>query len=206
MPKARKPENIGLPNRWTFQHGAYYYRVPTGSEHLWNGKKMYRLGSSLETAGAAFRDIKKEGVAPVPIKEATNNFRFTSAAWHKIGYSEACGIPLSILQSIYTSSRSSAIKRGLDFSLHQKDIIEIANKADGKCVLTGIRWDFLTTSKSRRPWMPSLDRIDSNNGYVTNNIRMVCLAVNTALSDFGDAALRRIASGFIQNCDTNQIL
>jgi integrase len=43
----RKPENRGLPSRWTYQHGAYYYRVPGGLEDQWEGKKMYRLGSNL---------------------------------------------------------------------------------------------------------------------------------------------------------------
>lgn len=50
MPKPRKPENRGLPSRWKFQHGAYYYRVPPGLEYLWNGKQMFRLGSSLPEA------------------------------------------------------------------------------------------------------------------------------------------------------------
>lgn len=50
MPKPRKPENKGLPARWQHAHGAYYYRVPPGLEPLWNGKKRYRLGSTLHEA------------------------------------------------------------------------------------------------------------------------------------------------------------
>lgn len=50
MPKPRKPENKGLPARWQFAHGAYYYRVPPGLEDLWEGKKRYRLGASLPEA------------------------------------------------------------------------------------------------------------------------------------------------------------
>jgi integrase len=47
MPKTRRPENRKLPARWTYQHGAYYYRVPPGLEPLWGGKKFYRLGKTL---------------------------------------------------------------------------------------------------------------------------------------------------------------
>ncbi|ACU63737.1 tyrosine-type recombinase/integrase [Chitinophaga pinensis] len=50
MPKPRKPENRGLPKGWTFQHGAFYYRVPRGLVHLWDGKKFFRLGETLSEA------------------------------------------------------------------------------------------------------------------------------------------------------------
>lgn len=50
MPKTRNSENKGLPARWRFLHGAYYYRVPPGLEELWEGKKQFRLGTSLPEA------------------------------------------------------------------------------------------------------------------------------------------------------------
>lgn len=50
MPKQRNLENKGLPERWCYRHGAYYYRVPPGLEPLWNNKKMFRLGKQLHEA------------------------------------------------------------------------------------------------------------------------------------------------------------
>lgn len=50
MPKPRKAENRGLPKRWRLAHGAYYYQVPPGSEALWEGKKLFRLGKTLPEA------------------------------------------------------------------------------------------------------------------------------------------------------------
>ena len=50
MPRARNPENRGLPARWRKTHGAYYYQVPPGLEDLWDGKKQFRLGKSLPEA------------------------------------------------------------------------------------------------------------------------------------------------------------
>lgn len=50
MPKPRRRENRKLPARWTYQHGAYYYRVPPGLESLWAGKKFYRLAKTLAKA------------------------------------------------------------------------------------------------------------------------------------------------------------
>jgi len=49
-PKSRKQENRGLPARWRYKHGAYYYRVPVDLIELWDGKKEYRLGKTLNEA------------------------------------------------------------------------------------------------------------------------------------------------------------
>lgn len=50
MPRARKPENAGLPKRWRHTHGGYYYQVPVGHESAWGGKRMFRLGATLSEA------------------------------------------------------------------------------------------------------------------------------------------------------------
>lgn len=39
MARKRSKENQGLPARWRHTHNAYYYQVPPGLEHLWEGKK-----------------------------------------------------------------------------------------------------------------------------------------------------------------------
>jgi len=49
-PRKRNPENVGLPARWRYTRNAYYYQVPPGLEHLWDGKKTFRLGSNLPDA------------------------------------------------------------------------------------------------------------------------------------------------------------
>lgn len=51
MPRKRtRSENKGLPVRWRFRHGAYFYDVPKNLCHLWNGKREFRLGASLPEA------------------------------------------------------------------------------------------------------------------------------------------------------------
>lgn len=54
MPRQRHPENRGLPKRWQYTHGAYFYRVPPGLEAQWDGKKRFRLGATLSEAHVAF--------------------------------------------------------------------------------------------------------------------------------------------------------
>lgn len=47
--------------------------------------------------------------------------------------------------------------------------------------------------KARRPFAPSLDRIDAASGYTRDNVRLVCQAVNFALNAFGEDVFREIA-------------
>lgn len=56
MPKPRKPENRGLPNRWDYARGAYYYRVPPGLEAQWDGFKRFPLGRTLPAAYKTFSE------------------------------------------------------------------------------------------------------------------------------------------------------
>ena len=50
MPRKRNEENKDLPKRWRFTRNAYYYQVPKGSEHQWDGKKTFKLGNTLTEA------------------------------------------------------------------------------------------------------------------------------------------------------------
>src|SRR5881227_1531984 len=52
MARKRLAQNRGLPERWKFEHGGYYYRVPPGLEALWEGKQTFPLGRSLPEAYA----------------------------------------------------------------------------------------------------------------------------------------------------------
>lgn len=56
MPKAKSPQNRGLPKRWRKIHGAYFYRVPPGQESQWDGKKQFRLGKTMPEAFAVFAE------------------------------------------------------------------------------------------------------------------------------------------------------
>jgi integrase len=50
MPPKRNPENRGLPARWVFKDGAFYYIPPKDLRHLWDGKSWFRLGKTLADA------------------------------------------------------------------------------------------------------------------------------------------------------------
>jgi len=54
--KRNLTENQGLPKRWRYRFGAYYYRVPPGDESQWDGKKDFKLGRTYPEALRAWAD------------------------------------------------------------------------------------------------------------------------------------------------------
>jgi hypothetical protein len=55
----------------------------------------------------------------------------------------------------------------------------------GVCELSGI--NFVMLPKGRHPRAPSVDRIRPGEGYTPDNCRVVCAALNAALSNYGFA-------------------
>lgn len=51
-----KRKNAGLPKRWRFRDGAYYYRVPPTAREVWGGKSEVRLGKTLHEANLVFAE------------------------------------------------------------------------------------------------------------------------------------------------------
>ena len=71
-------------------------------------------------------------------------------------------------------------------------------QSNGRCQVTGIAFSDRRVNGSRVvPFMPSIDRIDSSRGYEWGNCRVVCLAVNLAMRDWGTEAMIRIAKALL---------
>lgn len=82
----------------------------------------------------------------------------------------------------------NAKMRELEFHLTKDEFWEIVARANGRCELTKIPFSTTNDTSSRRaPFAPSIDRIDCSKPYTKENCRLVCVCVNAALSDWGDA-------------------
>lgn len=55
-PRKRNKENRPLPKGWRVRYNAYYYQVPKGSRHHWDGKTEFRLGKTLAEAHQTFAE------------------------------------------------------------------------------------------------------------------------------------------------------
>jgi hypothetical protein len=100
------------------------------------------------------------------------------------------------LRSVASSAMQRARLRGLSVD---PDLValtfELFEAQGARCALTGIGFDLrvVGTGQARRPFAPSLDRIDASAGYTRDNTRLVCQAVNFALNAFGEDVFREIA-------------
>jgi predicted DNA-binding transcriptional regulator AlpA len=102
--------------------------------------------------------------------------------------------------ALYNQARRNAKKRGIDFLLSETEYKEMVVESCNTCAVSGILFDFSGTQQgAKRPWAPSIDRIDSNLPYTRRNCRLVCSAVNIAMNEWGETVLMRIARALTKN-------
>ena len=106
----------------------------------------------------------------------------------------------SIVKKMFERHRFGAKKRNLEFKITLKDIEGLIRANELHCSISGIKFHINDTADvARNPWAPSIDRIDSRLGYVPGNIRIVCLAANLAMNNWGYDVLLRLANGVVRN-------
>jgi len=146
-----------------YHHRNAYYFISTSRQRI-------SLGSDLGDALLAYRRIVGSGTIG------------RAASGQHLG------------RAMHRNAQQGANIRNIQFDLKISDVVRLLERAGGCCELTGISFSFEVHDPSaKRPWAPSLDRIDSSGPYQYENCRIVCAAVNIALSNFGDDILRRIA-------------
>lgn len=104
------------------------------------------------------------------------------------------------VREAFSKAKASARKRDIPFSLTMEDIAELAAKQRGCCAVTGKRFNAKTIGASnKRPWMTSVDRIDSYIGYTKDNVRLVSIAANLAMGAWGEEVLYEMARAICNN-------
>ena len=71
----------------------------------------------------------------------------------------------------------------------------IARRCGGFCEVSGL--PLHVGNEKKHPMQPSIDRIDSTQGYEPANVRMVALAVNYCMSHWGEQVFLRIAAAML---------
>lgn len=83
--------------------------------------------------------------------------------------------------------------RIMGFNLTPEYIQGIYDEQNGVCALSGLKFQMeLGKPRKRNPYRPSVDRINSNKGYVKGNIQFVLAIVNTMKMDYTDEVLRPV--------------
>ncbi len=166
-----------------FQHGQHFYVAKN---------KWHPLGKS---RCDAIRELKR--LAPQIHGDA-----FVRRYVYIDGDDGSGPIPAAFLKEMLASAKKNAKARGLPISISIDDLKRLAIEGNGCCSMTGIRYEYGVAKevdkahiRRKRIWAPSIDRIESQHGYEPWNIRIVCVAVNVAMQEFGAEVLRKIGSG-----------
>ena len=97
------------------------------------------------------------------------------------------------------SAAKRAKQKHIEYSLSSDFLEELWSKQDGKCALTKIEFQIPQerTGGKASPFAPSIDRIDCSKGYTIENVRLVCVAVNYALNEFGEGVFNQICQAYL---------
>ena len=120
------------------------------------------------------------------------------------GWSEsivkARGKPKSWFYTLYSTAKSRAKRKQRAFSLTHDDLTKMLLRSEGKCEVTGVCFrDRVIGSARMRPLIPSIDRKDWTAGYTMENCRIVCVAVNIAMFNWGEDLFKSLAIGYVVN-------
>ena len=81
--------------------------------------------------------------------------------------------------------------KGCDMS--PKQLADTLLRCHGRCEVSGIALSFEKIGPAKAaPFQPSIDRIDSAKGYNAANCRVVALAVNLAMREWGEEVVKKI--------------
>lgn len=106
----------------------------------------------------------------------------------------------SWLHRTIAGCKHRSAKKGRSCSLSADELAAIMRRSRGRCEVTGLEFQFHKGEDARaRPLFHSLDRRDASEGYSTANCRLVCYAVNLAMSNWGEDVFAQIATGFVIN-------
>lgn len=152
-------KSLDLPKAVYFKDGGYYFV---------RRNKWHFLGNDRDMAIALHRRIL-HGLDPAGIRFAD---RFAMDVY---------------MRTVLHRAKKNARTRRIPFDLTREQFVEIVKRANGRCEVTGIAFELdIRPGSARRPFAPSLDRIQSAGQYTAANCRLVCGIVNAALSDWGE--------------------
>lgn len=89
-------------------------------------------------------------------------------------------------------------RKGWDRCMSLSELLQLVHESGGRCAISGLKLKAPVTGRLRKdPMNASIDRIDCSQGYTRENCRVVALALNIAMSDWGEPTVRRLARALV---------
>lgn len=104
----------------------------------------------------------------------------------------------TVAKLLYDRHKGGAASRGIPFDLKPQQIYALMKATGFRCAVSGVPFaKRFARSGARDPWGPSIDRIENGHGYTFDNVRVVSIAANIAMADWGLDVLLRLARGIV---------
>lgn len=103
-----------------------------------------------------------------------------------------------LLDHRYLGLIGRAKKSGLVVDIDKEYLHKLWDKQQGKCAISGIEMTYIANC-GRIPTNVSVDRIDSNKGYIKGNVQLVCMAVNQMKSDLDMQTFLNFCNSIVLN-------
>ncbi|ARF12683.1 hypothetical protein Klosneuvirus_16_2 [Klosneuvirus KNV1] len=124
----------------------------------------------------------------------------------KFGQMQSCMSDFdSFINRLYLDIVHNAKRRAknIPVEISVDDLRDLYKKQDGKCAYTGkqltaIRYAVRNDQHIMNKWNVSVDRIDSNKGYTTDNIQMVCAIINRMKTDLREEEFLSLCNDIVK--------
>lgn len=107
--------------------------------------------------------------------------------------------PPKFVAGLLAKARERAKKKGVPFDLPADSIELMFERQRGRCALSNLQMTLEYAEQGKRPYAPSIDRVDPRKGYVLSNVRLLCSAVNLARLHWSDETFRKICKAVSRN-------
>lgn len=135
MPRARRKVNRSLPVRWTYRHGAYYFRIPPGMSHLWGGKKSYfPLGKTLPEALRKWADMVEKPQSAEQVSNLLDRFLLEVVPTKKPKTQASYNLAVQQLRKVFGEMRLADIKPQMIYQYVDKRSKKQINPTTNKSV------------------------------------------------------------------------
>lgn len=137
------------------------------------GRKYY--SKNKDKVGKRIKQYRKDNWSAVKTRSRKYN-TINKDALRQKRYDRISASVEAFIRNLYRGIRSRAKKANLKLDFSIDFLLELWHKQDGKCNITNICMAHAVND----PQAISVDRIDSNNGYLKNNVQLVCQFINLA--------------------------